>query len=213
MDRVTISGQTLILSKFRSGIQDLIRDTSSMMDTLTGGKRFVTALPENMRDDLPNTTRGYSWLSHGPFTEVPHAYLSHLMQNSDWEFAFLNDTGGLSWNVPALCEIMDKFSQVNAMLMFLNHLFGDNRGTQLADQQIRNAFQPRNLHYALSSMFWLTRRTKTSNITGTDACIPTFIPEMVEDLMLIYLAGGMREAEEIFAHILYGKESASLYHT
>jgi hypothetical protein len=213
MDRVTISGETLVLSKFRSGIQDLIKDTWALMDTLTGGKRFATALPENMRDDLPNTTRGYSWLDHGPFTQVPHAYLSYLMQNSSWEFAFVNDTGGLSWNVAALFEIMDKFAQVNARLMVLNYLFSDNRGTQLADEQIRNAFQPRNLYFALKSMFWLTRRTKTSNLTGTDACIPTFIPEVVEELMVEYLAGGMRDVEEAFAHVLYCAESAALYHT
>ena len=152
-------------------------------------------------------------MDHGPFTDVPHSYLSYLIQNSSWEFAFVNDTGGLSWNVPALCEIMDKFGQVNAMLMLLNYIFSDNRGTQLADQRIHNAFQLRSLHYALKSMFWLTRRTKTSNLTGTDACIPTFIPDVVEELMVEYLAGGMRDVEEAFAHVLYCAESAALYHT
>jgi hypothetical protein len=125
--------------------------------------------------------------------------------------AFIDDSGGISWNVTALHEIMAMLGDLNANLMFLNYLFSDNRGTQLADQQIRNGFQPRHLYYALKSMFWLTRRTKTSNLTGLDACIPSFVPPVVQDIMVEYLAGGLREVEGIFAHVLYSKETADQY--
>jgi hypothetical protein len=213
MDRVSISGETLVLSKFRLGLQALIADTRSMLDTVTGGRRFATKLPEDFKDDLPNTTRGYSWLNHGPFTDVPHAYLSHLLQAGDHDLAFFTDDGSLSWNVPALHEILNQFAGINANLMLLNYIFSDNRATQLCDQQIRNALQPRSLYNALRSMFWFTRRTKTSNLTGSEACIPTFIPPVVSDIMIEYLAGGIREVEEIFANILFSKETAALYHT
>jgi hypothetical protein len=213
LDRVTISGETLVLSQFRSGILRLLEDTQDLLDRLTGGKHFVAKLPENIRDDLPNTTRGYSWLEHGPFTDVPHAYLSYLIQSSEWELAYLNDSGSISWNVIALHEVMDLFAQLNANIMLLNYIFTDNRATQLADQQIRNALQPRNLYHALSDMFWLTRRTKTSNLTGRDACIPAFLPPVLVDIMVQYLAGGIREVEEIFSGILYPAESVAHYHT
>ena len=213
MDRVTISGETLVLSQFRSGIQRLLEDTQVLLRRLTGGKRFVTKLPENIRDDLPNTTRGYSWLDHGPFTNVPHAYLSYLIQSSEWELAYLNSSGSLSWNIIALHEVMDVCAQLNANIMLLNYIFTDNRATQLADQQIRNALQPRNLYHALKAMFWLTRHTKTSNLTGRDACIPAFIPPDLVDIMIQYLAGGIREVEEIFSNLLYSAESAAHYRT
>jgi len=213
MDKVSISGETLVLSTFRSGLQALIADTRSMLDKVTGGQRFATKLPEDFKDDLPNTTRGYSWLNHGPFTDVPHAYLSHLLQDGDQDLAFFNDDGSLSWNIPALHEILNEFAGINANLMLLNYIFSDNRATQLCDQQIRNALQPRSLYNALQSMFWFTRRTKTSNLTGSDACIPAFIPPVVRDIMIEYLAGGIREVEEIFANILFSNETAALYHT
>jgi hypothetical protein len=212
MDRVTISGETLVLATFRSGIQRLLADTRSLMDKLTGGRRFVIKPRDQFRDDLPNTTRGYSWLSNGPFTEFPHAFITHLIHGSQWEFAYLNDSGMLSWNIPAVHHVMDLLSQINGNLMTLNYIFSDNRATQLCDQTIRNGLQPRNLYFALNWMFWLTRRTKTSNLTGMDACIPTFIPPILSDMMIEYLAGGMREAEQVFANIVFSKETASLYH-
>jgi hypothetical protein len=213
MDRVSIDGETLVLSQFRSGIQDLIADTISLLDRLTGGKRFATKLPEDFRDDLPNTTRGYSFLDHGPFTDYPNAYLRFLVQESEWNIAFLDDEGHVAWNMPSLYEIMDLFAQLNSNLMMLHFVMVDNRGTQLADQQIRNALQPRNIYHPLRSMICLTRRTKTSNLTGHDSCIPGFIPPIVEEITVEYLAGGIREVEELFSHITHSPESAALYHT
>jgi hypothetical protein len=213
MDRVTISGETLVLEAFRSGIQRLLSDTRSLMDRLTGGRRFAKKPLDQFRDDLPNTTRGYSWLSHGPFTRYPHEFLAHLVHGSEWEFAYLNDAGTLSWNIPAVYTVLDLLAQLNANFMTLNYILGDNRATQLCDQTIRNAIQPRNLYYALNWMFWLTRRTKTSNLTGTDSCIPTFIPSILSDLMIEYLAGGMREAEQVLANIVFSQETAALYYT
>jgi len=184
-----------------------------MLDKVTGGQRFATKLLEDFKDDLPNTTCGYSWLNHGPFTDVPHAYLSHLLQDGDQDLAFFNDDGSLSWNIP-LCTRYSMNSPALMRTSCCSIIYSsDNRATQLCDQQIRNALQPRSLYNALQSMFWFTRRTKTSNLTGSDACIPAFIPPVVRDIMIEYLAGGIREVEEIFANILFSKETAALYHT
>jgi hypothetical protein len=213
MDKVTINGQTLVLSQLRSGIQDLIHDTRGLLSRLTGGRHFATKLPENFQDDLPSTTRGYSWLSHGPFTDHPHAYLQFLINDSEWNIAYLDDQGEINWNIPALHEFMSLTAQVNANLMVLNFITADNRGTQIVDQQITNATQPRNLYRPLQDMFWLQRRTKTSNLKGADACIPTFIPPVIVELMTQYLAGGIRETEVIFAHVLYSPAVADQYRT
>jgi hypothetical protein len=213
MDRVSIAGQTLVLAQFRSGIQLAIAETKALLRRLTGGKRFATKLPKDFRDDLPNTTRGYSWLSHGPFTDHPNAYLKYLVQESEWKIAFLDDSGCVAWNVPAIHEIMDLFAQLNAKLMFLHFIMVDNRGTELADQQIRNATQPRNLYVPLQSMVWLSRRKKTSNLIGHDTCTPGFVPPVLADVTVDYLACGIRETEEIFSHVIHTPESAALYHT
>jgi len=51
-----------------------------------------------------------------------------------------------------------------------------------------------------------------SNLTGMDACYTYIYPPILSDMMIEYLAGGMREAEQVFANIVFSKETASLYH-
>jgi hypothetical protein len=213
MDRVTIDGEILVLSKLRSGIQDLLYETRQLLDRLTGGQRFATKLPDNFIDNLTSMERGYSWLSHGPFTDHQHAYLRFLIHHSEWDLAFLDDAGVIAWNIAAVHEYMNLCAQLNANFMFLNFIITDNRGSQMADQQIANGLQPRSLYRPLKDLFWLQRRTKTSNLKGADACIPSFIPPALVDLMTEYLAGGIRGAEELFAHVLHTPEEADLYRT
>lgn len=213
MDRISIAGETLKMTDFRAGIQDLIKDTHLLLDRLTGGQRFATELPVDFRDNLPSTERGYSWLSHGPFTKHPNALLAYLIHQSEWEVAHFDESGDIAWNLPALHQIMGISAQVNANLMLLNFVISDNRGSQMNDQQIANALAPRHLYRVLRDMVWFTRRTKTSNITGSDVCIPCFVPPVIAELNTEYLAGGIRDIEILFAGILYGPEIAGLYRT
>jgi hypothetical protein len=183
-----------------------------MLDKVISRQHFAIKLPKDFKDDLPNTTCNYSWLNHGPFTNVPHAYFNHLLQADNKDLAFFTNDGSLSWNVPALHEILNQFTGINANLMLLNYIFNDNRAIQLCNQQIRNALQPYSLYNALWLMFWFTHRIKTSNLTGSDACIPTFIPPVVNDIIIEYLASSIHKIEEIFSKILFSKKTAALYH-
>lgn len=99
--------------------------------------------------------------------------------------------------------------------MFLNHILPNlpGRVTELTDWKIRNDLRPRNLHYIMREMFWLRRYHKGTNLTGRDACIPSFLPPVLVKLMTEYLAGGIREVEELLTRIVYGKEAGDLLRT
>jgi hypothetical protein len=53
---------------------------------------------------------------------------------------------------------------------------------------------------------------KMGNTTGVDVCIPTFVPPVLQELMLEYLCGGIHETEEVFGGIAYGSTAAKAYH-
>lgn len=215
MENVSIGGETLAMSEFRTGIAKLIQRINVLLLKLTGGRSFATNVPANMKDDLPNDERGYSWLDHGPFTETTHAFLEYLVSESGWDIAVIDGEGNLAWNIPALHEILKLCAQLNECLMICHHIVPSqpHRGTEFVDMKIRNEHRPRNLHAILQDMFWLLRYHKSGNITERDVCIPSFIPPALITPTIEYLAGGIREVEEIFAGIIYGADAAALYHT
>lgn len=215
ISKVSIEGETLDLVVFREGLQKIIVRVADLIDKINGGRIFASKLPDVMKDDLPNDTRGYSWLDHGPFTENPNALLIHLVDNSDWDICWIDAFDNLQFNKPACVDILSNAAEVNKLLMFLNHILPSLPGRikELADQKIRNDLRPRNLHYIIRDMFWLRRYHKGTNSTGHDACIPSFIPPVLVKLMTEYLAGGLREVEEILTRVVYGKEASDLIHT
>jgi hypothetical protein len=50
-----------------------------------------------------------------------------------------------------------------------------------------------------------------TNATGIDVCIPAFAPPPLRELMLEYLCGGIREVEEVFGGIAYGKPATATF--
>jgi hypothetical protein len=127
------------------------------------------------------------------------------------DLAFINDSGSVCWNVASLHEIIDLCARVNANLLFPTFILGNHSGTHLTDQQIHSGMQPQNLYHTLMSMFWLTCRTKTLNLTGADTCIPTFVPPVVLEIQVEYLVV-ICEVEEVFVYVLYSPEVVELSH-
>jgi hypothetical protein len=213
--QVTIAGETLNLDKFRYGIQCMFVKAWELLFSLTGGKRFATHLPEQFTDDLRNDTRGYSFLDHGPFTETPHALLSFIIEQSDWKIASIDAQDRVSFNIPALHGYLDISAQLNQILAFLCFVCPTiaTRISEFTDNKYRNLDRNRNLHMMLSEMFDLVQYHKMTNLTGIDVCIPTFYPPILQDIMLEYLAGGIRDVDEFLGRIVYGEHAAHLYHS
>jgi hypothetical protein len=91
----------LEMERFRSGIQALVAKTWELYDRITSGRRFANRLPDSFRDDLNNNTRGYSFLSHGPFTDPPNSFVEYLLQDSSWTLGSLVG-GDMQWDESAI---------------------------------------------------------------------------------------------------------------
>lgn len=64
----------------RQAIPKIMKDIWGLYDELVGGKHFVTIPIEDVVDDMSNTTRRYSFLSHKPFTSRKHDCFHHIVQ-------------------------------------------------------------------------------------------------------------------------------------
>jgi hypothetical protein len=85
------------------------------------------------------------------------------------------------------------------------------RVTQFMDSKIRNDNRECNLDFLINEMFLLMRYSKTTNLTDRDICVPAFFPELLKDLMVEVLAGGLRDCQELLSRVLWGEESRN-YH-
>jgi hypothetical protein len=209
--KISCSGSILETVRFRSGIQSIIEDTWKLMFSLTGGTKFANKLPESFVDDLPNDTRGYSFLDHGPFVRDPHSFLEYLVNKSRWNVCSYDANQRFSWNIPAVHEILQILGDINKHLSVLCFVLPtmSNRVTQFIDTKLRNLDRPRNLHMLITDMFNLLHYHKMTNLTGLDKCIPAFYPPCLKDLMLEYLCGGMREVDLLLTLVCYGREAAT----
>jgi hypothetical protein len=208
---LSVDGKTLILGKFRDGIRAAFKAAWDIYNKITGHQRFATLIPTNFKDNLGDDTRDYSFLSHGPFTHHPHALLAHVIQER--RLSFVDGSGRVSWNKPALRQLFDEFRKLNALWCCLSYILPtiSTRITQFLDHKYRNDNRTRNLHTLLKDMFFIIKYHKMTNLTGRDACIPAFFPDVLKELSLEILAGGLRDCEAILAPILYGREAKQLY--
>jgi hypothetical protein len=213
--QVSVDGETLKLDRFRLGIQQMIRAIWDKYNSISGGRRFADNLPETFKDDLSNDTRGYSFLSNGPYTKTPHSLLYHLARGQN--LASIDGEGRLSWDVPALRRFFKACDEINNLLAILTFILpsSSTRVTEFIDNKLRNASQNRSLHMLMQEMFLLSGYHKMTNATGLDACTPAYYPEPLQELTLEIFAGGLRDCETILAPILFGRDSdaAELYHT
>lgn len=210
---LTCQGHILQMSQLRTGIQMIISQCWELYDTITKGRRFATKLPEYFEDNLPRADRGYSFLSHGPFTDQPHAFLTYLTSSeSPWKIADIHGTA-ISWNVAVLRDFLSATSQFNQHLSWLTFVLPatGKRVSQHEQDKYTNDARSRNLHFILNDMINITSYSKMTNQTGLDVCVPSFYPAALKDLTLEYLAGGMRDCETLLSRFAYDEEASSLY--
>lgn len=169
MDKATVDGEIIILSKFCKGIQDLISDAWVHLSDIGGGKKFANKLPNDFTNDLPGIVQDYSWLEHGPLTKVPHGLLVYLTMECEKPLTHTGHQGDVFWDIAACHNIMDRLATVNGIMQVLIYLITAWRSTKLCNTQIHNSYQRMGLYHPLQNMFILLMQTKTSNLIEKDS--------------------------------------------
>jgi hypothetical protein len=211
----TIKEDVIDVALVRSGIQEMLKEAWKLLHGITGGKQFANKLPKIFIDDLTNETRHYSFLDHGPFTEEPHPLMTYLIHHSPWKFASVDSLGRLSFNIPAIHNFLEACASLNRILCVLCYILPimSNRISQFVANKLRNHDRRRNTNMLINEMVFWTGYHKMSNVTGIDMCIPAFAPPVLQQLMLEYLCGGIREVEEVFAGIVHGSAAKEAFHS
>lgn len=215
---ITSEGYTFKISKIQSGVQSIIRRCWELYDKITCGRRFATKLPESFKDDLNLDTRGYSFLYHGPFTDHPNSLLKFLCSDeSKWKIATIekgaDNTFSIHWHKPALVDLLSLTGELNEHLAVLCYILPavSTRGTEFFASKYVNDTRMRNLYMMLDEMVHITNYHKMTNQTGLDLCTPAFFPDVLKELMLEYLGGGLRECEVLLSEYAYGPAASLDY--
>jgi hypothetical protein len=210
---LTCEGHVCSMDHLRSGIQAIIARCWALYDEITGGRRFATKLPEVYQDDLTMDARGYSFLYHGPYTDHPHSFLIYLCsENSPWNIGSLHGNE-MSWNIPDLRRLLSLTAEFNKHLAVLCFLCPavSTRIEEFLASKFTNDGRLRTLCMMINEMVHLSTYHKMTNQTGLDICTPAFYPDALKDIMLEYLAGGLRNCETLLSKYAYGPEASTQY--
>jgi hypothetical protein len=210
---ISIGVARMHMDKLREGIRQLIDDLALRYRTLTMDNKIVKPGLDDLKDNIANSTRGYSFMSEEPFHNKRYSLFLFLVQ--EWKLAMVDNAGRISWNIPEIKDFLRRTLRVWEPLYHLLYITThiSSRGTQFVEHQIRNADRHRNLFAQGGEMFMLTGYSKTTSITDRYACTPGFIPQEVASWVLELLGGGLRTAEAILAGVAYGEESEHQYRT
>ncbi|KAG2335456.1 hypothetical protein BDR05DRAFT_954064, partial [Suillus weaverae] len=169
---ITIGTETMRMEKLREGIQGLLRDFKLRYAALTNDNVMLTHMPDNIKDDHANTTRGYSFMSEELFHKKRHSLFFFLVEC--YGLAMVDNSGRISWNIPGIKTLLRRTSRVWEPLYHLLYITThiSCRGTQFIDHQVRNADRHRNLFIGGKEMFILTGYSKKTGITDRDSCTP-----------------------------------------
>ncbi|KAG2336601.1 hypothetical protein BDR05DRAFT_953250 [Suillus weaverae] len=210
---ISIGVERMHLDRLRKGIRELIDTLALRYRALTKDSRIEKLRLDDLKDDLTNSTRGYSFMSEAPFHNNRHSLLLFLV--TEWNLAVIDSAGRIAWNIPEIKDFLRRtlcvWEPLYHLLYITTHI--SSRGTQFLEHQICNAERNRNLFVQGSEMFILTGYSKTTSITDRYACTPGFIPEEVASWVLELLGGGLRTAEAILAGVAYGREAEHQYRT
>lgn len=210
-DKVYYKGNCLKVDALRKGLQDMMKDVSSQMDEIENGKPIAYSIPEDLIDDMSNTSDGYTWLNGARFTDED-ALLKTLLEDEELGLLQLDSAGKPTWNTIKARRILSKLSKINRMLSVLLHIVPGqpSRGTEHVDVKIRNCWRQRNLFWHDGRLWFVMQYTKTTNVTGHDMFLPIMLPENLSKLLERYLLV-FRPLERVLGHVLHGKKALENY--
>ena len=206
-------GKQLHLPTFRAGFKKLFDDVSSLVNEVLLHQDIPIQIPHNLADDMANTTRGYSWLDNGTFTQKPYPMLEGYMNDLNQRLCWKGQDGKLHFNAAASSTLMKKTAVINRGLSILNNVVNSlpARSTEFVDHKIRNSWRRRSCYRDQDKLRWVNQYSKKSNGRKMDTFLPVLVADGLQDLQETYLIV-IRPVEELIARELWGEEARVLYH-
>lgn len=192
-----VGPDSLHIDHLRQAIPKIMEDIWGLYDELVGGKRFVTIPIEDVVDDMSNTTRGYSFLSHEPFASRKHDCFHHVVQLHN--LCMVDGRKRISWNLPGV----DRFLHTSAkMWRLIGYVLSFTaqisiRLAQSMETTFINADRMRTFIWQCGEGLMMGGWSKSSQITDEDRYLPAFIAQLIAAILLEIIGSGLREAESL----------------
>lgn len=209
---VTYKDKTMHLDNWINGMRQAFNDATALVTQLFQKKDFCIKMPDNLVDNMTNSTYGYSMLNQ-LVSENPHVLMQHLITNSsNTPPCKLANDKTLIWDTAWQLKWMQTAGALNQVLASLHHTVPGqpSRIAELCDFRIRNGLRGRNIFHDHGAIWFIGRRFKSENLLGHEEFIPVKLPPELAHLFLLYLVI-IRPVEVNFARRLWGQDAAELY--
>lgn len=202
----------LTIDTLRAGLQEVVKDIWKMHDRLVG-KRFVSSSPEDIVDDLSNTTRGYSFLSEEPFSSRRYLCFFHIVETQ--KLGIIDAQGRFSWNKPAIEHYLANTAKLWRLVAYIQSFGGQIsiRLRQYTEFLLVNCDRQRSLIWQAGELLALLPDSKMTHITEQHRYQAGFVHPLIAAIFLEFIGGGLREAEALLVHVLKGPEAAQIHRT
>ncbi|OBZ77880.1 hypothetical protein A0H81_01587 [Grifola frondosa] len=202
MSSVNCQGRVLEVARLRTGLDKIYTSVTDRINHLTNNVTIPVNIPVDFAEDLTDDTVGYSWLSHGSFTQKTLPLLEVLFSHPDYSIGGVDAYGMFRWHRPGLMALRHELGHINRELAILCFILPapPPRGTEFADTRLSNAQIPRNVYKDFGTWF-IHHRTKTSGLTKSLSWVPTLCPKKLQTLLDWYCAV-VRPVECLLAQIL-----------
>lgn len=208
---VSYKDKTMHLDNWTLGMRQAFNDATALAKDLCGGLEFDINIPNDLVDDMSNTTYGYSWINMATFIP-PHILMHHLMSNPTTSPCYITQDGHLAWNTGHQQAWMVKASKLNLLFACLHHTVDGQpcRISELLDFRISNGIRGRNVFHDHGAEWLVARRVKPESLVQHEEFIPVKLAPEMATLFRIYLLL-IRPVEIDFARRLWGQQAADLY--
>ena len=120
-----------------------MKDMEDLIMKVLKGTEILFTIPDDIMDDMNDTTIGYSWLNNAKFTEEDNPLLKHYLRDLDSPIGYECPDGHFHFHVDCIIPIMETLAQINKLHCFLSNQVNSQAicGTSLADLHLENAHQ------------------------------------------------------------------------
>jgi hypothetical protein len=206
-------GKKLHLPTMRAGLRRLFNDVSKLLDEVLLHQDIPIDIPHNLADDMSNTTRNYSWLDNGTFTEKQFPMLKGYLDDPKQRLCWKDRDNKLHFHAASSSALMQKTAKINRGISVLNDFCNSlpARSTEFIDHKIRNSWRRRACYRDQGSLRWVNQYSKKTNGRKMDTFLPILVADELRTLQEKYLILA-RPVEELIARVLWGEEAGVLYH-
>ena len=208
----SVFGKPLSLPQFRAGLQNLIKDTEERMIKIMRGSSIPYKIPEDLEDDMSNTTRGYAWHKNGHFTETSDPLLQRYLDDPESGLGYVGPDRQFYFHSGKARELLEELAIINRNL-YLLHDTGNSqavRSTSLGDLGLANGWRRRGHFRDFRVNCLILQYTKTTNTKGADSFIPLLMASHIQRLDETYVVI-IKSFEQALAYSQWGESGYRLY--